>query len=205
MAFVAIPNGVEVVLKAHVGTDARANVLHFQNNAGTPMSEAVPAIANLVGEWLTASGKANVSNGVLYDAVVAKDISVADGVQASFSMNNAAGNEAGQRLPGNVCALVSLRTAAGGRSGRGRIFWFDGIEEHLDNATWNPTYVNAITTVLNILRTASDLLGYHLAVASRKNAAVYPVVSVSTSTQIATQRDRLPGRRAHKRRTPTAP
>lgn len=203
--FIPTPNTVEVVIKANRVADARVNVFHVRFPAGEPGSSAVQPIADTVGAWARTEYVAQVTSRIGFDTVTARDISVLDGAEATFDCQNTQGLNNGDPLPGNVCALVSLHTAQGGRSGRGRVFWFETDENNMSESMFSAVYANAVTTSLNLLRAALDAQSYSLAVGSRKHHLSYPVTSVSTSRAIATQRDRLPGRRARRKRRVLAP
>ena len=199
MAFVPVARGVSVVIQGNRGADKRINVLHVDNRAGNPMSVAVPEIAGIVGAWVTTSYRSSVTDRIGFDRVTARDISVVDGTEYVFDSGNQAGLQTDDPLPGNVCALLSLHTAQGGRRGRGRVFHFEGTESDLTDSRFTNVYVAAIVTSFNTLDAALSAAGYELCVYSRKGNALYDVTSITGSQDIATQRDRLPGRRAHRR------
>lgn len=201
MATALMARTVRAVINAHRALDRRANVLHFQV-VGTSVTPAdVDAICIAVKNFVTADYKNACSSAVIFDDVTATDVSVADGYQHIEPLTGIAGTGASDAVPGNACPVVTLHTAQPGRSGRGRVFTFDPDRGYaLANDTFQPALQTALQTMFDNLRTAAHATGaYELAVGSRKGLCSFPVTSVVAHSYIASQKDRLPGHRRHKK------
>lgn len=197
--FIPTPNGMEVTLQAHNGGDKLVNVFGVYVGTGAVVDK-LEDVGTVFVEWATNIYKQLLNTAVVLDFIRAKDISVVDGVVNEQSLLNGIGTNTGEHLPNNLCALVRYGTAQGGRSGRGHTFVLPTVEEDLTNAIWTPAYVAGVTDAWLSLRDALVLKGVSLAVWSRTKHAVYPITSHSVNQEIAVQRDRLPGKRAHRRR-----
>lgn len=103
-----------------------------------------------------------------------------------------AGGEAGDPLPENVAALVSLRTDRRGRSYRGRCYWPGYTEASADGATFNPTSQGNLADAYDdFSHITSGTWSADLYVISMKLATAEPVTSIQVEGSFATQRPRL--------------
>jgi hypothetical protein len=200
MPHISIPRTIRVVVKAHRGSDARANVLHFQTS-GTSVTQAeVVNAASWVTNWVTTGYKNMVSSAVVFDQVQAIDISVPDGFQIVTSLGSVAGAQPQPAMPANACMVVTTHTAQGGRTGRGRIFCMEAPLSALQSDdTFASTWITSVQAVMNSLLTvpAPDLQVVP-AVCSRKGLCSFPITSLIAHTYVASMRDRLPGHRARR-------
>lgn len=202
MAFVAMARTIKVVIKAHRDTEQRANVLHFQT-VGTAVTPAdVDNAAAWVDDFVRNHYRQQCSTAVVFDEVDAYDVSVPNGYQKTINESGVAGLQGNKPAPGNVCLVSTLHTAQAGRQGRGRIFLFETTYDNmLVNETWDPGYVASVQTAMNAYLTLLPP-GYTVvpAVGSRKGLCSFPITSIKAHNYVASQRDRLPGHRAHHHR-----
>lgn len=102
------------------------------------------------------------------------------------------GGEAGQLLPLNVAALVSLRTPLAGRSNRGRAYWFGYTEASSNGIVFDPTSQDNLAGAY--AQFVSDLDAFtwpgDLVVMSMKNATAQIVSSIIVEPDWATVRKR---------------
>lgn len=102
------------------------------------------------------------------------------------------GGEAGDPLPENVAALVSLRSDFSGRSNRGRAYWPGYTEASSDGASFNTTSAGHLADFYDDLN-GLNLNGFplELVVVSFKNAIARAITSVIVEAAWATMRNRL--------------
>jgi hypothetical protein len=200
MPLTPIPRGIEITLRAHRGGDARVNVFHSRAAGGTPTQAELDANAAAVAAWVSVVQVQNVSNTVVYDTVTARDISVIDGPQSVVSLSGVVGLDPQDPLPGNVCILAHWATTRGGRSGRGRTFWFDSSEAALSGGVWSSVFVSQINAASIALMNDFATINTPMTVLSRKYGTMAGVIAVSVNNNVYSQRDRLPGHRRHRRR-----
>lgn len=207
MATPLLARTIRAVINGHRGLDRRANVLHFQV-PGTAVTPAlVDAVAADVAQWVTQLYAPMCSNTIIFDDVTATDASVSNGYQKQIPLTAITGAKGSNAVPGNACAVVSLHTAQGGRSGRGRVYLFETyIDDMQNDETWRQQYVTAIQQAWNLLQTPTNGdPGYSLAVGSRKGLCSFDVTSVKAHNYIGNQKDRLPGHRRHKKKHTVTP
>jgi hypothetical protein len=102
------------------------------------------------------------------------------------------GGEAGQPLPFNVAAVVSLRTPLAGRSHRGRAYWFGYTEASSNGIVFDPTSQAALAAAY--AQFVDDLDSFtwpgELVVMSMKLATASLVSSIIVEPDWATMRKR---------------
>jgi hypothetical protein len=103
------------------------------------------------------------------------------------------GGEAGDPLPPNTAALVSLRTGLSGRSNRGRAYWPGYTEASADGPIFNSTSAGNLASAYFDFAGGIDTIdpGATLAVVSITNAIAHPVTTFFVEPSFATQRNRL--------------
>jgi hypothetical protein len=198
MAFIPIPRGIEVVIHAKEYGQDRITVLHAQA-AAAPTTDDVDNAAAAVASWIEETAtKANFSGGVTFVSVQGKDISVANGYQTTVPLGSVTGTyNNGIPLPGNVSLVVSLHTNHGGRRGRGRVFMYGLRGDMLSTVEQDmitPSQANAYFEIFSTLRDEMAAANVPLSVASRLDAAVYPVIAVTVDPSTDSMRRRLHGR-----------
>lgn len=203
MASPLLARTVKVVIKAHRGIDQRCNVLHLQTVASGVTDVEVQNAVTHVFNWINAYYKEFVSSLIQFDSVDGQAIDVANGYQYSTSFTNVFGAiTPGPYMPGNACMVATLHTAQGGRSGRGRMFLFEREAAAIsDGELFVPAVVAQAQTAVNALwNPTTPPPNLVLAVGSPKGLCSFPVTSVVCHSYVASQRDRLPGHRAHHKR-----
>jgi hypothetical protein len=185
--------------------DAR-NVLNFsQVPFGEWRNTNLEAVANAVYTWWAASLKQHVASAFRLEKITARDLANVPGEVFDRVVNEPGGN--GQpRSPGNVTTAFTLRTALGGRSGRGRIFHIGLTSGYYTGDVLNASELTQLLTAYNALKVLSGggTSGeYHLAVVSRFGAGVQrpqgltnDVTAVTNDGFLDSQRRRLRGRGA---------
>lgn len=198
MAFTPVTNCIELVIEGTQWGEERRTVLHSVTS-GTVTNPDVDEAVELVGLWLQATSTIGLFHPtVTFQGIKGTNISEAGGYQTYFNMANAPGqNPYNPALPGNVSCCVSLRTATGGRSGRGRIYHY-GLTSHAIDGTdgnwFNTGDLGDIhTAYVNLMTTFDDAVS-KLAVASRLHGVAYPVTSVTVDKNVDSMRRRLAGR-----------
>jgi len=124
--------------------------------------------------------------------------SVAQEAEVSLVSANAGGDSA-DSLPSTNAAVVALKTAHPGRTGRGRMF-LPGIPESASaNSALDPAFVTAAVAFLACMASAfiagdpPASARFDWCVRSRKDTALYPISSTSVKNVIGTMRSRKIG------------
>lgn len=169
---------------------------------------AVDGCANTVMDVFAVNLAPGMNNNTSLDFVVATDVGPTLGVVAVSTVAPALGLATAQALPNDKSVVATLRTAAGGRSGRGRFYtmgmtigditdadpnhitsarrtaidgWFDDVLDGLsaDGITWGvASYFSGV-----------DGGGHPI---PREVAVFNPITQITVNTRIDTQRRRLP-------------
>jgi len=120
-----IPNCIQVVLNWSLEDGKLAhNVLHGRVTASfTPTAPVATAIFNGLTASLTSSTMlATLATTTSFTGVTLRDLRVANMPLVSSTGAAVPGTLAGEALPNEVAAVITLRTAFAGRSARGRIY-----------------------------------------------------------------------------------
>lgn len=202
MATPLLARTIRVVIKAHRDTEQRANVLHVQVDGLAVQTADVINAASWITGWVADRYLPMASDQVVFDEVVATDVSIHNGFQITSTLAQQPGQlTAEPALPGNVCLVATEHTAQGGRQGRGRMFLFDTPVNTIQNGErYLPGHVAAVALNLNQLLTPPPAApNLHLAVGSPKGLCSFAVTSIIPHDYIGNQKDRLPGHRRHKK------
>lgn len=164
MAFIPTPNCVEVRINwTNQGVPA-ANVLHFEN-AGTMDPFNLRAIADAVRSVTVSTLMGVLAGTTQLLSVDARDVSVADGTQASSTQQGPTNGAAvGEAISASVAAVLTLRTSASGRSRRGRKYISGFTEASLTGRVLSQTAVEAVEDWGNALVGIEAPAGFALAV-----------------------------------------
>lgn len=200
--FIPAAGTVKVELVFSGAGGSMENVYHVRPNAA--ITEALlDQIVTLFDGWDDVDGSEHRSASVSLDRIVAKDVSVDDGLGVEFALPAPRpGVVTGSPvLPNNVTAAVKWTTGFTGRSRRGRTYivgLYEGgvIGDQLESATRA-----ALLADYQALLTAVTGEGWDLVVVSycangdwRTNALVTPISSASIEGTVDSQRRRLLGR-----------
>lgn len=147
MAYQPAVNVVEVELRYTYFEEQVENTLHFHNPDGVTTSN-MQDLADFIDEWWATAYRQLQSSAVIYRETYLTDLTTSTGPTYTSTANAGVQGLAGTSpgLPGNVTACVSFRTAARGRTGRGRNY-FVGLTESMVNGNQVlGTQLNAIVT-----------------------------------------------------------
>ena len=177
-----------------------ANVWHFRGVGGA----ALPAPTTANASWI----RGIIGNNIVPMLVAATSLGTIElksldsqesSVAVSGNVNTYTGAIIMPPVPLNVALCITLRTAVGGRSGRGRTYLTGMSEGEVSARTFNTTYATNLLVMFNQMLDVFRLGGYELAVLSRQsNGVLRPAglarvvtVGVLTDHRIDTQRRRL--------------
>lgn len=177
-----------------------ANVWHFRGVGGA----ALPAPTTANASWIRGIIGNNLVPLLCTETVLGTvELKALDSQEAnvavSGNVNVYTGAVIDPPVPLNVALCITLRTAVGGRSGRGRTYLTGMAEKEADARTFKTTFTTGLMVMFNQMLDVFRLGGYELAVLSRQsNGVVRPAglarvvtVAVLTDHRIDTQRRRL--------------
>lgn len=202
MAFIPVPNAALVELRMLLDNQRIENTLWFDVGA-TPTAGDLAALASALKTWWTTSYAPFVVAGVTLTEVRATDQTSNTGAVASFTTGGPwSGGASGGAAPNNVAPCVTFRTAARGRTARGRNY-VSGIQAgNIVGNTLNATIGSMIVAAYANLMTTSNTAGFTWCVASRflnnapRGAGILRPVTAVTMIDLTvdSQRRRLPKR-----------
>lgn len=202
MAFIPIPECIQVEIVYHWDGQKVQNVLHY-DTGGT----ITPAQAEIVGAYIKGWWDGNmqplVASNVYLLEIFIRDMSAefapvyvySDGLPMS-------GAGSSPSLPNNVSLALTKRTILRGRSYRGRLYHIGLCEGQVTGNTVDPNVVtNLISLYGPLLEIPVGEESYPLVVASRyqdkaprSQGVMTRVISWSSDGMVDSQRRRLPGR-----------
>lgn len=203
MAFIPVPNVLQAELRFLYGSQRCENVVYFEGSAGVTPALASSLGGQLVSWWNTHFKTPSPTIMSLVEVYIT-DLTAADSFTVSHvNLLPSAGLSAVDPLPFNCAHCVSFRTAARGRSGRGRNYVMGLTDSEAAASVISTTRVNLDVAAYQALVGAGTFVaGLQFVVVSRfLNGAprtvgiARPVTSVlSVDTTVDSQRRRLPGR-----------
>lgn len=197
---VYIPAWITASINAVYATrDAQANVFSFAAGGPNPSVAELNDLADTLSDWVNNHYKGLVGPAVNFVNIHVRDASSDVGEVVDRSLNYT-GTALNETLPANVTACVSLRTAHGGRSGRGRFFALTTTESNVLAGVWVQSYVDGLLAATNELISATTLLGIPLVIASRKHLELWAVETAIVRAYTCSQTDRLPFHHRRRRR-----
>jgi len=158
MAFIPTPNAVRVVIDWISSGVTFSNVLHF-TKADFTVSD-MQDLADALDAAIATGFRVDQSTGTLYNGVKVYDIRTIDGPIAVQTGGSGAGTQTGGTAPLNCAIVVTLRTNARGRTGRGRVFVTGGSDDALTGNQWSVAYNTAVQGFITDLRTAAGANGW---------------------------------------------
>ena len=194
MPSLVIPTAVQVRLRWTFNGIAGYNVLGGSVGGGFANSQAIAnAIGTAVNGHFTTSGLAALcATTTSLLGVGTRDIRVANQPEFQSAAAAVPGTGAGNPLPNEVAAVVTLRTALAGRSYRGRAY-FSGFIVGENSATGSIVagLNTALVTFMTNVQTDLSASGITLAVLSRTHLSATPVTLIQTrDSEWDTQRRR---------------
>lgn len=131
MAFVPITDVIRIVPHfTHPSGKDMVNVLYVRDNIGGEINARMTLLLGAYIGWWSNYCADHVSNEVALSRIIVTDMSVPNGAQIDFPVDDTTGNVASPALPANVTFATSFRTGFSGRSYRGRAYWI-GLAESM--------------------------------------------------------------------------
>ena len=204
MAFVPAPNTIQCDILFMLYGQRVENVVHVEVPGGVD-APTIQDTANEVGNWVEDSYLPYLSEQIVFLGVEAKNLSIeAGGVAIYNAAANTHGGVNGPAVPGGTAFCVSLRTAASGRSYRGRKF-VPGVPEssrvgNQVTSDYAALMLAAFNDLIAVLTAVDKILVIVSRIAdgvSRVTAVTTPVTSpAAVDLNLDSQRRRLTGRGA---------
>lgn len=211
MPFNAIPDVVKCTIRHSFRGQDALNTMYFFKRTGAPTVIDVAALAGALATQWVAAVMPLLSSDLVFQSVLARDLTAENGTEAlSGSVPSTAGG-AGDAMPNNVSACVSLRTPFAGRHYRGRLYLAGIPREAVVENTLDPAFRLDITSAFgDMIGDDNVQAGYTWSVVAQSQAnpgtpppATIPIPGgIVTPITLATfvdgivdsQRRRLPGR-----------
>jgi len=201
-----VPNTAQAVLNFQTTRGDLRNVLHFQQAPDAPFNDIELApLAEAVYVWWNTNLKAQQSSDLTLQSIICRDMASV-GSDAYERAVGVVGGFGQGMLPSNVTIAMSLRTALGGRSGRGRIYHCGLANQQIMGDRITSTTQTALLAAYNNLKVLPPAgIGheYQLVVVSRfanhaqrATGIKNRVTAISTDGILDSQRRRLEGRGA---------
>jgi hypothetical protein len=195
MAFIPVPNAARVAITMVASGYNTVNTLWFKK--ATPYTDTqLIALATEVGNFWSGEVMPNLSQSIAVSEVYALDASDVDGPSISYIIS--------PTIPGGIpdtmttlnnAMTVTFKSAARGRSGRGRNYISGLIEVDANIGTWDTTLVDAMTSSFENLPTYITGTGSTHVVASlytggaaRVTGVTFDVVSYRANPVVYSQR-----------------
>lgn len=190
MTFIPTPNAVRVVVKYAQGGQAFSNVFYFTKSSftHTDMVNLAGAIDDFCSGW-----RASISDGITYVGTDVYDARSSTGEIVQDATGAGPGGLSGEELPISLAVVVTLRTSARGRSGRGRVY-VSGFNEGgiTDGIFTSTTGTNAKNYVDGILSAGSNQ-GFAMVVRSTQEDHVVQNPANTRTVTLTEVRSLLPG------------
>lgn len=158
MTFIPTPDCARVVIQYHESEMTFSNVLHFTKPNFTAAN--MTALANAIDNAVGAGWKTHLAANVTYDMTSVYDIRTIDGQVVSDSGNSGAGSQVGNAAALNCAIVVTLRTNARGRTGRGRVYCGGQLDNSLVANAWTVQARDNAAEYIEDIRTAASAIGW---------------------------------------------
>lgn len=202
MPFIPVPNVVMCEIRATLDAQQIENTMYFEFNT-VPTAADVQTIADTMNNWWGQNILPHLSQDYTMREVYATDLTEQTGPTATATgFLPAGGGDVVESESNNNALCVSFRTAARGRTGRGRNYISGIPTNQVTNNTVSQTFVDQIVGAYNGLQAGLDAIGWTWVVVSRHFNGVDRAVGVARPVTAAivvdrvidSQRRRLPGR-----------
>jgi hypothetical protein len=199
MAFQAVVNCAEVVLRGLALTKPIANVIGFKFGS-YPVQADLQALADTVDAWVGTDYLPLVSNQTTYLVTHVRGLTFENDQEAFAATATGPGTQSGSAMPANATLCMTLRSGFTGRSARGRFYsWPFSSSVLVDAQTVLSTYGTAMASALNHLKTLAAVDAWQMVIISRFALGVqrpagvtFPVTAIeSRNTLVDSQRGRL--------------
>lgn len=202
MAFITVPNCAEVEIRQALDGQLIENTMYFQHPT-PPTAAELKTLGDTMLNWFGSNILPNLSHHLTLREAYVTDLTEQDGPTAtSTGFTPAAGGNAGESMPNAVALCVSFRTAARGRTGRGRNY-ISGLPDNLVlQNTIDTNFADTIVGHYNDLQDGLSAVGWTWVVVSRffngqprAQGIARPVTAaIVTDLTVDSQRRRAPGR-----------
>lgn len=200
MAFLAVPGGIELVLKAVQDGQRIITTMGFKASATPAPNADVIAVAQWAFSTFIPIYSTSMTDEILWEQAVATALDTATSFQYVQDLNQIGGVTASNPMPNSVAALVTFRNdERRGRGRTGRIF-VPGLTEAAVEGDQLITYGDWEIVFQGVLD--SPPTGTQWAVLSRVHHQADPVTTFRVRHLISSVDLRLPGRRRRRRATP---
>lgn len=146
--FPSVPNAVKLVMEGtydEVGNYKWANVFHFSYTGAPPSYAQLESMAVAAFAGFVEAFSPLMPPSMSITSCTVTDLS-SDMANEAEDVDLAPGTSTADKLPGNVCVLVSKPVARRYRGGHFRTYLACGTDENLqDQANWNEAFVGTVT------------------------------------------------------------
>ena len=165
MPFVAVPNVVEVQIRAVVD-DQHIENRHFVDVHEPVTDLLMSSVGGVAASWVDPLYVNTTNLNLTFTEIVVTDMSSEDGAEITIPVN-VTGAQDSAPYPNETSLCVSLKTGLRGRSRRGRMFLFPpSAAQVLPPNKAQPSYVTAAITIVQDLINAYDTSGFAMSVVS---------------------------------------
>lgn len=204
MPFVPVPDTMQVNVRFLLFNQLVENVYDVQADGGVDAVALVDCRDAMI-DWVVGTLMPNLSHDIFFQGLEIQNLSIENGSVISYTAPSpVAGGKDSASEPGNVAFCVSLRTAASGRSFRGRKYMAGIPVVHRTGnqvqAVWAADILNAMNDLITVLQAINQTL----VVVSKIADGIERITGVATAVSgitysdlnIDSQRRRLTGRGA---------
>ena len=205
MPFVPVPDTAALDVIYSWDGQVVENTLYYRFAAGGPVESDLTALLEAVNTAIRANLIPLMTNAITFLRLVGTLLDVVDGLQLiSTTSLPIAGENTGAAMPNNVAMCMSIRSAVGGRSGRGRNY-IPGLPRSVFAAnTLDATFAAALTGAYSDILAAGGDAGWEAVVVSRFTGGLPRTTGVANAVTsnffvdriVDSMRRRLPGRGA---------
>lgn len=197
-----IPNVLRAVINTSYAGEPCANVLHYHQTIAD--GDYIPGLLAeaLAQKWVTNIAPICPETVELVSVTCADLDPTPNAPGQNVTGSGTSGGNATPQLPNNVAACITLRTAAGGRSGRGRLYHVGMAENNVILNVMDPAYITSLITAYNAFSLVSDSVGqqyrwgvlsYYTGGSLRSTPVWNMITSITCDSTIDSMRKRIPG------------
>jgi hypothetical protein len=212
MAHQDVVDTLRVEVKFRNATTNAENIFHVRTDAA-PVPADLESARGVFQAWLLSDWAPIANENWAAVELVITDLSSITGQRRSYPISPIiSGLVAGDALPANATLAIKADTGTRGRGKNGRSFFVGISESSAEGDTVSAAFASNIVTAFEALRTSVEAVAAFtgLAIPHLVVAGVRPPLATSSivlhyvlaDVTIDSQRDRLPGHKKHKRRTP---
>lgn len=168
MAFQAVPDCAEVVIKYTGAFQDMVNVVHASLSGGYDLAD-LTALADAVDAAVATNWLPLQDNDFNYVNTTVRGLAVENDQEVVNNDGAAAGGIAGSAQPGNVTLSVKRTSGLTGRSARGRLYWIGmpAVQLAANKNTVTQAAADDITDAIDDIRIAINATAWTPAIVSR--------------------------------------